>query len=353
MTQKDGACRIYVYRAGLCSPLGASFAECAQSYTAGKRNFRRNPHVAGIDGMPVTLGEVYPYETLRDYPERMLRLSSAALDDLAAGTELPKRTEFHVLLEPWVQQSPIANEIRVSVGLAGRQLCKQGQYVHYGQQAEALNLIGKAATWISEGKTEAIIVGSVASSFEASVLDAMAISGRIKSRLNDYGGFPSEAGAYLLISTSRAFAGKQPIAEILGSFTAREDEHPHAPQTIVGRGLAQALRQATKAAEPNRLMSDATGERWRAEELGFALSAVGPTVSRVADDIEAPCLYLGDCGAALGATLPILALTAPPARKGAAPVSCQGVTLICASSPDGARTVLAMNVFPHEEQTHG
>jgi hypothetical protein len=132
---------------------------------------------------------------------------------------------------------------------------------------------------------------------------------------NPYGSVPSEGACFLLLASEETIPEQAPIGQILSVFRSKELEDITRPRGIIGRGLAKAFRDAAGYAPPDRLISDLNGERWRAEEFGFAVSAAGAPISDLASIVETPALYLGDCGVAAGPIFAALALVDSPEQK--------------------------------------
>jgi hypothetical protein len=338
---------VYIYSVGLTCALGKSFSECRMNYANGERHFRRNETVTDNCGHSMTLGDVIGYEGLRDYPERLLRLCASAVSDLDNCGAIPLSAVMRVMLPEWLENSPIINEVRASIAFAARGKA-QSLTVTHGNAAHALSQLGAAAADILAGAEDAIIVGALDSFMQAELLDILALQGRILTKENHYGSVPSEGACFMLLASDHLMRGLHPIGQILAVFRGKEMEDITSPKGIVGRGLAAPFTEAANYATPDRLISDMNGERWRAEEFGFAVSSVGPPMSKLAREVETPALYVGDSGVAAGPIFAALALTGPPERGG---VDTGPVGMISISSRSAERAVMFIEKFspPAEE----
>lgn len=334
---------IAIYGIGLCCALGENFATSAQAYARKERNFRRPASLIGADGFPVTIGEAIRYEEERNYADRLGRLAHMAMLDLATHGSLPFGLTTRLMLDRWIENAPQAPKIVEAVTESGKRFSQKGE-IHYGGPAEALELIANAARDILDGKAQGAIVGAVSSFLESSLLDALALQGRVFSQANPYGGFPAEAACFLLLSNSDLQSALTPKASLLGVFQGRELENIARSEGLVGNGLASAFQEAADIRIPDRLVSDLSGERWRAEEFGFACSAAG--FYELAKAVETPALHIGDCGCAMGPAMLVLSLAKPQQ-----PDTNETILISASSRESGERTALLLERREQNERS--
>lgn len=322
---------------GMASLWGARFQDARSGYPAGVRRFHRETTAIGPDGRPMTLGAVILYTKLRDYAERLRRLFEMAFRDLAASSALLPDTPMRLMLPDWLVDSPVHHEVIGGIASAAAPAIASVQLM-YGGPAQSLALVGTSAAAIASGRFDRIIVGGLDSLLQPELLDRLALQGRIRTRTHSYAATPAE-GACLLLLAARSDDDGPPPGQVLAALQGRETEDITNPQGLIGRGLATAYREAAEHHAPDRLLTDLTGERWRAEEFGVALNAAGPRIAGLVRRVEAPALYVGDCGVANGPILTALALTDPPRALAAAPGP---VAMMSASSRAGSRSVLVV-----------
>jgi hypothetical protein len=160
-------------------------------------------------------------------------------------------------------------------------------------------------------------------------------------RTQPHGVIPSEAAALFRVCKPSLAASDAPGGEIAAVWTGRETENIAQPKGILGRGLAKPFADALAESEPHRLMIDLDGERWRSEELGFALAAAPPLPDDLAADFETPPLFTGFCGCAASGVMAALALADAP-NAPAGPIDNPGGmewTMISARQYNGLRAV--------------
>jgi 3-oxoacyl-[acyl-carrier-protein] synthase-1 len=152
-----------------------------------------------------------------------------------------------------------------------------------------------------------------------------------------YGRVPSEGAAALVIASS---SGKYaPWCHIRGTGQATENVRYSDKGVCLGAGLREAAFQALETAKITSLhhiVSDANGEPYRADELGFTLAALGEYTDEEAIR-ETPVLASGDLGCA--SLLTHMALTAWRLRTSKQP----GDTLLLSSSDDGHRGAIVIS----------
>lgn len=156
-------------------------------------------------------------------------------------------------------------------------------------------------------------------------------------RINPYGRVPSEGAAALVLSSSPT-KNTPSWCHIRGTGMGIENVLYSDKGVCLGKGLSYAALQALDTAklfQPSHIVSDINGEPYRADELGFTLSALG---SYFGNELvcETPVLASGDLGCASLVTH--IALTAWHMHS-----SFLGDTLLLSSSDDGLRGAIAMS----------
>ncbi len=305
--------------------------EAGKAYGDGQRGLRREPSIVGVDGLPMTICPAVPYVAGQAYAGRLAALLALAWSDLALDEPA---AAVRIMLPEWLEDHPHrAHFVAALVDAMGsRRLAPE--FCH-GGPAELLSMIGHAATAVLRGQADDIVVGGVDSLLHPELLDRLAIDGRVLARDNPYGAVPAEAACVIHLS-----AGCQAeLGQVLAVFRGREPEDVAQPKGVVGRGLAAAYRQVGRYLAADRLISDMNGQRWRAEEFGFAVSAAGSALAGLSDRVEVPALQIGDCGTAAAAVLLALAMTDPPRRTHPA---FGPTAMLSASSVTGLRAAMVV-----------
>ena len=340
---------IEILGVGLHCSLGKGFSQACNAYFANERNFvksRKGP--IGLDGAPMTLSCAIPFEDVRNFELRLQKLFAGAADDLTA-IGVPAPVPLRLVVPRWLANHDIGKRLHIWIGDTYRSLFSGVEMLTDGDTL-ALYEIVRGANEISGGQFPGLVIGAIDSFMDAELLDLLAMNGRIYARQTPYGLVPGEAAALFFIG--KADGANRPVGTLKALFTGFETEKLSAPQGIVGRGLAKPLRQAFETFAPDRFLTDLNGERWRSEDLGFALSgALIP--ERLVADFETPLGNTGDCGAANGMILASFALTPKVSQATAAAGQnsdpsddCIHVTSIVSTShPDGPRCVAAIESY--------
>ncbi|EDU6368530.1 hypothetical protein CBZ99_003269 [Salmonella enterica subsp. houtenae serovar 40:z4,z24:-] len=217
--------------------------------------------------------------------------------------------------------------------------------VLHGGRAETVTLIKKLAeTPLPEGAVSVLLaVDSWLSPLTLKWLeDENLLHGAHRlynrnTRENPYGRVPSEGAAALVVTSS---SGKYtPWCHIRGTGQAVEDVRYSDKGICLGAGLREAAFRALETAKITSLhhvVSDANGEPYRADELGFTLAALGEYTD--GESIrETPVLASGDLGCA--SLLTHMGLTAWRLHASEQPDD----TLLLSSSDDGQRGAIVMS----------
>ncbi|MVA23621.1 hypothetical protein V6582_15695 [Agrobacterium vitis] len=300
-----------VYGLGLCCPLGKNLTDASEAYAANDHNFIKSEKgPVGADGAPITLSCVMPFEDVRNFEVRLQRLFAGAVDDLVKALDLSYSAASMRLVVPrWLAGHKIGQELATWIVATWPTLFTDVALLADGDTLAVYELV-KGLQEITEGQIPALAIAALDSYMDAELLDILAISDRIYKRGTPHGLVPGEAAVIVMLGSSATFPDASPIGTVRSAFNGFEAENLSEPQGIIGRGLARPLRQAFEAFQPDRFLVDLNGERWRSEDLGFALSgALIP--DRLLSDFETPLSNTGDCGAANGLVMTAFALCSP------------------------------------------
>lgn len=336
---------------GLHCPLGKGFANACDAYFANGRNFTKSHKgPIGVDGMPMTLSCAIPFEDMRDFELRLQKLFAGATDDLMAA-EAFGPVPLRIVAPRWLVGHQIGKRLSLWIGDTYPHLFSDVEILIDGETL-ALYEIVRGANEISTGQFPALVVGAIDSFMDAELLDILAMNNCLYSRQTPHGLIPGEAAVLLLIGNTDDGGNHRPVGVLKSVFTGFETEKPSSPKGVVGRGLAKPLRQAFETFVPDRFLADLNGERWRSEDLGFALS--GALIPEpLVQDFEAPLGNTGDCGAANGMVMASFALASNtrlasdageqdglPSDK-SAPMR----SIVSTSHPDGPRCVAVIESY--------
>jgi 3-oxoacyl-[acyl-carrier-protein] synthase-1 len=213
--------------------------------------------------------------------------------------------------------------------------------------AAALLAMRVARDILQGGRSRFCLAGGVDSYLMADTLEWMDEEGILKSSENRNGFPPGEAAGFCLLTTgATALEFDLPVLGWLDALGAAREESPIRTATIcVGRGLSEAIKQATA---PLRLpderiddsICDLNGEPYRSEE--FALTVLRTQKAFVdSTQFVTPADCWGDVGAASGPLFANLAVAAGQRGYAKGPR-----TLIWASSERGDRAAAVVFTPP-------
>ena len=184
-----------------------------------------------------------------------------------------------------------------------------------------------------------VVVGGLDTHFDLARIDRLLAEGRILGPMVADGFVPGEGAAFLLLNHPRAgYSG----VRLLGTGTATDAQHRYSDEPARGEGLARAIERLLTVVRPAARISNTfaslNGESFGAKEWGVARLRHTDIFESDAR-IEHPADCYGDVGAATGALLLALAVTALSRRDR------QGPTLVWASSDRGERACALID-FP-------
>ncbi|QND51896.1 hypothetical protein HB779_08255 [Phyllobacterium sp. 628] len=296
---------------GVCCPLGMSFKETAESYRQGERNFVKSSDVIGPDGLPVRIACVFAFGKPRNFELRLQRLFEAAVDDLKSQLpENAERADLRLLVPDWFMENPLREPLQSWI------LEQFGNWFATvtflsGKETVFLVELALALQSVNDGNCNSCFVGALDSLMHAEFIDILALQDRLLTKDNPHGVIPGE-GAVIAYVTPGEQGINGNLGTVLAAYRGFEEENFRQPQGILGRGLAKPLTLALRDWQPDRFMVNLNGERWRSEDLSFALSASPSLPDHLAGDFETPPLYCGECGVVTDAIMTALSLVPPP-----------------------------------------
>lgn len=295
---------------GINCPLGQGLAAVGRNYRDRERNFvkpAKGP--VGLDGHPITLSCVMPYTKVRNFELRLQRLFAGAVEDLVASTPIENAVTLRLVVPAWLASNRLADLFKLWLEETYSSCFSEVIFLADGDTI-ALYEVARGLQDIQQGRAPALAIGALDSFMDAELLDLLAINRRLHGKTTPHGLIPGEAAALFLLAPSQR-EGSRTLGTLLSVFTGYEPENLYASRAVIGRGLAKPLRMAFDAYAPTRFLADLNGERWRSEDIGFALSG-----ARVPDDLlgdfETPLGHTGDCGAVNSLILAAISLGSDP-----------------------------------------
>lgn len=323
---------------GLNAPSAAAAARCGIS------RLTDHPYMIDKVGEPFVVAREPTIDPALQGPERFARLAERALLEALAplAEHRAEPPSAHTLIGmpgrrpglPTGITDVLAELVTSVIGSMSR---KRVTFFPSGS-ASGILAMQKAGEMLLAGQARFCIVGGVDSYLTADTLEWMDTLGLLKSSANRNGFPPGEAAGFCLLTT-RADAQelRLPVLGWLETFGSARESSPIRTQTIcVGRGLSDAIQQATA---PLRLpdervdesICDLNGEPYRSEE--FALTVLRTQLAFVdATRFVTPADCWGDVGAASGPLFVNLALSAGLRGYAKGPR-----TMVWASSESGER----------------
>lgn len=246
---------------------------------------------------------------------------------LATGEARPGQAAGHAAAVYEALASKLVGDVRLS----------GGEVVANGH-AGGIFALSHAGDLLARGDARLCLVGGVDTYLEPETLEWLDDTEQLHSDGNRYGFCPGEAAAFCLLSTRRTARelGCRPLVELAAVATAREDNRIKTDTVCVGDGLGEVFRTLFELAPDasalvDRIVCDMNGERYRANEYGFAVLR-SPRRFRDAADFETPADCWGDVGAASGPLFVALVSEAYARGYAKGPLS-----VVWASSEGGAR----------------
>ena len=331
---------------GLATVLGPTFMDTAKAYAANDRAFARDRNVIGIDGLPVTLGAVFPLHDIPDVLERLEKLIDLAVTDLEAQlSDTPLPNAVLLLLPAWLREAYPDGEL--SEALAKRLDRAADQLgLNWADQASFADVAWAASRAVADGSYPDVLVIGADTFIQTDLLDTLATQDRILNKRQPNGVIPSEAAIAVRICAADVMQREIPSGQMLGVWSGKEPLDIHKPEGLLGDALAQLMGRALAGKPPQRFMAELNGERWRGEEIAHALSRNNRLPDDLLADFEVPPLTLGHLGVVASAVMLALSMADGPEP----PMTDPELTLIAASTYPNARTVALMARRPSELQ---
>ena len=194
----------------------------------------------------------------------------------------------------------------------------------FGEHAVGFAAIERAEKTLQQNGTHHIYVAAADTLVAPMILDLLATQGELRDRNSPWNAVPSEAAVCMLVTADQQGNDRRPRviahASRIEDFPGETDG-----QTIAGGALLEAARDSLAQADGYaRIVSDASGGRWRAEELGRVISGLAPRAAKV--PVLTAAQAVGDVGAASALLSIIAGISAGP-----------GASLILASERSGSR----------------
>ncbi|MGO7990412.1 hypothetical protein [Rhizobium leguminosarum] len=332
---------------GLNCPLGQGLEAAGRSYHARQRNFLKSPKgPVGPDGNPIILSCVMPFDKIRNYELRLQRLFAGAVEDFVSHSPIAGPMALRLVLPAWLVSHKLSSQLRNWIRESYSSLFQDIEFLADGNTI-ALYEVAKAWQQVGAGEVASLVVGALDSHMDAELLDLLIIDGRLHHRENPHGLIPGEAAVLFMLGAPEPEEPGCALGAIKAVFTGYERESLSSPQGVIGRGMAKPLRQAFETYIPDRFLADLNGERWRSEDIGFALSGARVPDALLAD-IETPIGQTGDCGAANSLIMAAIAL-APAHEKSqsddALNAAVGTISIVSTALRQGPRLVAVMEAF--------
>jgi 3-oxoacyl-[acyl-carrier-protein] synthase-1 len=288
--------RLAIFGVGLCCPSGKSFAEANDKYYERERFLRRESSLIGVDGLHPTIAPIYEYDKNANYVDRLRTMLDVAIGDCLNSISLGDRKVRLLLgLNTIMGSSPSRPAFARS--FERRRLPSiGGAMVVFGGNAVGIDLLMKAAERVRDGDDELIVIAALDCLLHHEILDLLSVQGRVLCKQNPYGMVPGEGCAALLLGKETDEVGGPPMGFFNLIVQKSEGEDVLAPKGVRGNALAQCV--GAVSTNVDRVLVDLNGERFRAEEYGFAAARSKASVKAAMMNPEVPPLQIGDLGAA-------------------------------------------------------
>lgn len=300
----------------------------AQALVQGHPHYQRHPRWVGRDGQRQIMCWASGLRDHVDFPSRVALLAQRAWSacrevQLQQGMQ-PARAEMILALPLVLGFSP---DQREQFTAAAARLNFDGMssvQLVFGEHAVGLAAFERACGVLAQGGVRHVYVAAADTLVAPMILDMLANKGELRDRNNPWNPVPSEAAVCMLIAIDPDKNDDHP--RVMACSSRIEDMFSgQPPDPAEDDALIEAARESLVYARGvARIISDASGCRWRAEELGrvtSALSAPGPAIP-----VLTAAQAVGDVGAATALLSVIAGISAGP-----------GASLILASERSGSR----------------
>ncbi len=298
----------------------------------GRPHYQRHPRWVGRDGQRQIMCWAPGLRDHVDFASRVALLAQRAwaacrAAQLKQGIQ-PVRAELILALPlvlgfyPGMRDNFAAAAGRLKFdGMASVQLI-------FGEHAVGFAAIERAAKTLHQDGTRHIYVAAADTLVAPMILDLLAAQGELRDRHNPWNPVPSEAAVCMLVTTDEPGNDWRPRVI---AHASRIEDFPGKTgceagcENACGDALLEAARDSLAQADGYaRIVSDASGGRWRAEELGRVISGLAPRAANV--PVLTAAQAVGDVGATSALLSIIAGISAGP-----------GASLILASERSGSR----------------
>jgi 3-oxoacyl-[acyl-carrier-protein] synthase I len=306
---------------GARTVVGLSAESAAAAVRAGISRVGEHPRFIDWSGNPLRCARDTLLKPSLAGVARMIQLASAALGEVIAKTFGPRplSTPLLVLLalpEPRPGFGPEAADAVVrGVGKIQYPGVSRVQVeAVIGGSAGGMRALEIGAARVRDRHADACVVGGIDSYLDVDTLDWLESEGRV-AREGFRGGFVPGEGAGMLVIAARGIRstlGLRSLAQVRGVATVQEPRSIDSAEGLLGEGLTDAVRRATRElALPEECIDDVfcdiNGERHRSDEWGFMMSRLA-TLFRGGSDYQPTTALWGDVGAASGVLGCVLAV---------------------------------------------
>jgi 3-oxoacyl-[acyl-carrier-protein] synthase-1 len=328
---------MYLVACGLVTPVGLSFPAATAALRAGVAAFNELPYHDGL-GKPAIGAEIPEIAEGWRGTERLARFLIPAIRECLDEGKIPDAASVPIVINLAERDAPgrsVELDDRLSTMLAeglGGRLHPSSVLLREGRVGAA-QALAIARGILARGGKQCLIAG-VDSLINAQALAYFADRDRLKTEVNPDGLIPGEAAGAVLLDAAPSTRGG-PVVEIAGIGFGQEQVRPESDDTVLGVGLASAIKAALEdagidIADAACRLSDLTGEKYFFLEANYALGRLLRR-RKVEFPLWHPMDSIGDSGAAAGFCLLAVAMAA--IAKGYAP----GTVLLCQMSAESGR----------------
>lgn len=329
---------------GVRCAVGLTSPAAAAAVRAGISGFSDHPYMLDKAGEPMVIAREPTLDPTLQGAERFSQLVFPALKEALAP--LAQRNVSLQLVDTLIgtpdPRPGLPEGIQEALGrlVASETSLMANRRTTFLPSGNAAGLLAmkQACDNLHAGRSRFCVAGGVDSYLTADSLEWMDEQGILKSSENRNGFPPGEAAGFCLLTTgATALEFKLPVLGWLKTVGTAREECPIRTETIcIGRGLSEAIKQATASLSlPDELVDesicDLNGEPYRSEE--FALTVLRTQKAFVDfSRFVTPADCWGDVGAASGPLFANLAVMAGLRGYAKGPR-----TMIWASSENGDR----------------
>lgn len=317
---------------GIATAADGDSREQADALIEGRPHYQRHPRWVGRDGQRQIMCWASGLRDHVDFSSRVALLAQRAWSacreaQLKQGMQ-PARAEMILALplvlgfHPNLRESFTAAAARLKFdGMTSVQLI-------FGEHAVGLAVFERAATALTRNGARHVYIAAADTLVAPMILDLLAAKGELRDRHNPWNPVPSEAAVCMLIAGAQnGWTPAHEYPRVMACASRIEDMFAGMPNADAdGSSLIEAARESlAQMPQVARIVSDASGCRWRAEELGRVTSALSD--GEVSDTpVFTAAQAVGDVGAATALLSVVMGISAGP-----------GGSLILASERSGSR----------------